>query len=81
MNVHWRNSTIKSEEKSEEKFDAAYGTTKPESSFKEASRSLKLYIFFFLISQTKGLKTISACSRSTGLIQWTCKKNIHLVTL
>jgi hypothetical protein len=48
MNVHWRNSTNKSEEKQEQKFDAANGTTKSVSSFKEASRSLKLYIFSFL---------------------------------
>jgi hypothetical protein len=75
MNVHWRNSTNESEGKPEQKFDAAYGTTKSVSSFKEAS------IFFFLISQTKSLKTISACSRSTDLIRWACKKNIHLVTL
>jgi hypothetical protein len=38
-------------------------------------------LFVYLTSQAESFKNISACFRSSGLIQWAYKKNIHLVTL
>ena len=65
MKVYRRNTTNESEEKPEQKFDAAYGTIfRVVFSRKQAEI---LHLFFCLTSQAKSLKTICAFSQSTDL--------------
>jgi hypothetical protein len=72
---HWRKSTNESKEKTEQKFDAAFGKfLELVSVFKKSKQ--KLYIYFSLGKAGKKC----ARTRITDLISKSFKKHSHLVT-